>query len=95
MGNTTVMSKIASRRVVFCNGNHFPIFYMPYWSSYGALLYIVIDSTDSVTINKARTDMENDLLVTTGWLVIFINDLTKWKFITKMITSQFSTAITP
>jgi hypothetical protein len=95
MGNITEMSKISSRRIYFSNANYYSPFYMPYWPSYGALLYIQVDSTYSVIINKARTDMQNDKEVPNSYLAIFINDLTKWKFITMMNTQNFLTATSP
>ena len=59
------------------------------------LLYIQNDSTYSVRIDKARTDMPNDIVIPTGWLAVFINDLTKWKFITNVNTQDFVTATWP
>ena len=73
-GSTTEMSIITSRRVYFSNFNWYPTFYMPYWPSYGSLLYIE-NYAVSVTINKARTDMSNDLDLPTNSIALFINDL--------------------
>ncbi len=94
-GSITEMAKITTRRIYFSDGNYYSPFYMPYWPSYGALLYIQVDSQFSVRIDKARTDMSNDIVIPKGWLAIFINDLTKWKFIANMKTQDFVTATWP
>ena len=93
-GSTTEMSIITARRVFFSNSNWYPTFYMPYWPSYGSLLYIE-NYAVAVRIDKARTDMSDDLVVETNNIAIFINDLNKWKFTSIMSANDFYNAIKP
>ena len=80
-GSTTQMSIIKGRRIYFYDGSHYSVFYMPFWSTYGQILYVEIDSSASVTISKARTDMTNDLIEVWNSLFISMNDLAEWNFI--------------
>ena len=93
-GSTTEMSIITARRVFFSNFNWYPTFYMPYWPSYGSLLYIENYGV-GLTINNARTDMPNDLGLPTNSIALFINDLNKWKFTAIMSANDFYNAIKP
>ncbi len=90
-GSATQMALITSRRIYFSNGNWYWPFYMPSWPKYGEILYIEVevDSGYSVKINKARTNQSNDLIITTGYLAMFVNDLFESKFIGSMNKTIF------
>ena len=88
-GNETQMATITSRRIYFSDGNWYSKFYMPFWSSYGQILYIEVNSGYSVTVNKTRTNLLNDLPVSRGFIAMFVNDLVKWNFIAKINQTIF------
>jgi hypothetical protein len=80
-GSPLQPANITSRRIYFSDGNWYNPFYIPYWPTYGEILYIEVNSGFSVTINKARTNLMNNLVVSWGNIALFVNDLKKWKFI--------------
>lgn len=88
-GNSLQMANVTARKIYFSDSNWYSPFYMPYWSSYGQILYLQIDSQMSVTLNKARTDQSNDVLVPRGFIAMFVNDFVKWKFVASMNKTLF------
>ena len=90
-GNVTQAAVLTSRRVYFSNQNWYSPFYMPFWPSLGEILYIEVDSRFSLTINKARTDLTNDLVAYNNSLFMFMNDLVKWNYIGYMNKTLFLT----
>ena len=89
-GDETQMAMISSRRIYFSNGNWYRNFYMPYWSSYGQILFLEVDSSTSITVKTARTNLVSDISVDPGYLAIFVNGLFKWKFIASVNQTVFS-----
>ena len=86
-GSPTQMSIINSRRIYVSNSNYYSPFYMPYWPSYGELLYIEVASAMTLRIDKARTDLSSDIYIGITYTVIFVKDLFNWKYIGMVKTS--------
>ena len=62
---------------------------MPYWPTYGEILYIDVGSTFDVTIHKVRTNLPNNIQVKRGFLAMFVNDMNKWNYIASINKTLF------